>query len=92
MVHLLSLKTRLRGERLCFLQSAVGGWQPVSVVKGAGTANQLVTQLDSLWGRTLLGNSLIRNIAQSLYKDCKTLEKTVRSQVPFFFTLPPDST
>jgi len=67
------------------LQEYLMGWQPVTVVTGAGTANQLVSQFTNLWGRTLFGKTLIRNIAQSLYKDRKSLEKRIRSQVPFSF-------
>jgi len=74
----------VKGGLLC-LQEYLMGWQPVTVVTGAGTANQLVSQFTNLWGRTLFGKTLIRNIAQSLYKDRKSLEKRIRSQVPFSF-------
>ena len=63
------------------LQDTLTGWLPVTVVKGGGTANSLVTQFESKWGRTLMGKTLIRNIAQSLYRDNKSLEKQMRSNV-----------
>lgn len=53
----------------------------MTVVKGGGTANSLVSQFESKWGRTLMGKTLIRNIAQSLYRDSKSLEKNMRNNV-----------
>lgn len=41
---------------------------PLSVVKGGQAANVLVQSLESGWGMKLFGNTLIRNIAQVVYK------------------------
>lgn len=56
----------------------IPGWNPVTVVKGGPAANALCRGLDSEWGRKLVGKTLIRNIAQSIYQNRKQLEKGVR--------------
>ena len=43
-------------------------WLPVSVVKGGGPANLLVSAMESEWGKKLFGKTLIRSIAQSVWK------------------------
>ena len=43
-------------------------WLPLSIVKGGQAANLLVRSMDSDWGRKLFGKTLIRNIAQAVYK------------------------
>ena len=56
----------------------IPGWNPVTIVKGGPAANALCRGLDSEWGRKLVGKTLIRNIAQSIYQNRKNLEKGVR--------------
>jgi hypothetical protein len=57
-------------------------WIPLSIMNGGGPANTLVRSLDSGWGRALFSNILIRNVAQSLYKDIKSLERSCRQNLP----------
>ena len=56
----------------------IPGWNPVTIVKGGPAANALCRGLDSEWGRKLVGKTLIRNIAQSIYQNRRNLEKGVR--------------
>jgi hypothetical protein len=57
-------------------------WLPLSIVKGGQAANLLVRSMDSEWGRKLFGKTLIRNIAQAVYKDKDQVEKLVKRQYP----------
>lgn len=43
-------------------------WVPLSIVKGGQSANFLVKIMESDWGNKLYGKTLIRNIAQAVYK------------------------
>ena len=54
----------------------------MTIVKGGPAANALCRGLDSEWGRKLVGKTLIRNIAQSIYQNRKNLEKGVRQVGP----------
>ena len=64
--------------KMQLLALQIPGWNPVTIVKGGPAANALCRGLDSEWGKKLVGKTLIRNIAQSIYSNRKQLEKGVR--------------
>ena len=43
-------------------------WVPLSIVKGGQAANYMVKAMESDFGRKLYSKTLIRNIAQAVYK------------------------
>ena len=45
-------------------------WLPVSIVKGGRPANLLVNSMESEWGKKLFAKTLIRSIAQPVWKVC----------------------
>ncbi len=47
---------------------SVPKWMPVSVISGGAAANNLVTNLDTEWGRKLYSKLLIRQLANGVYK------------------------
>ena len=52
----------------CFVQ--LPQWIPVSIVKGSRPTNLLVGVMDSEWGKKLFGKTLVRSIAQPIWKVC----------------------
>ena len=56
-------------------------WYPLTIVKAGAAANALVRGLETEWGKRLYAKTLIRNIAQSVYRDRKQIEKSFKSQV-----------
>lgn len=66
------------------LSTGVSPWVPLSVLKGSTAANFLLKILETEWGKVLYGNTLIRQIAQGVYKDREDVEKAVRKNYPPF--------
>ena len=52
----------------CFVQ--LPQWIPVSIVKGSRPTNLLVGLLESDWGKKLFGKTLVRSIAEPVWKVC----------------------
>ncbi|KFM24623.1 Uncharacterized protein YhiN [Auxenochlorella protothecoides] len=59
-------------------------WVPLSIMKGGTAANMLVKSMQGNLGKKMYTNTLIRNIAQGLYKDRLEVERQLRNQYPFF--------
>lgn len=60
-------------------------WRPLSMVKGGQAANALVKYMQTEWGRKLYSKTLIRNIAEPVYKDKQKLIKNIKSEPSYGF-------
>lgn len=57
-------------------------WIPVSIVKGSRPTNLLVGVMDTEWGKKLFGKTLVRSIAQPIWKDRRKVEPKLKQQAP----------
>lgn len=59
-------------------------WVPLSIMKGGTPANMLVKAVENDLGKKMYGKQLIKNIAQSVYRDRVQVEEQIRKQFPPF--------
>lgn len=60
------------------------GWVPLSILKGGQASDLLVNACRNKWGRMLYQQTLIKNLANSIYQERKELERQIKSQMPPF--------
>eukprot|EP01023_Acetabularia_acetabulum_P002827 TRINITY_DN1120_c0_g1_i4.p2 TRINITY_DN1120_c0_g1~~TRINITY_DN1120_c0_g1_i4.p2 ORF type:complete len:202 (-),score=17.06 TRINITY_DN1120_c0_g1_i4:119-724(-) len=55
-------------------------WLPYSLIKCSPAANGLIRNMTTNWGKTLFGNTLIRNIAKEVYKQEKEIVEQITAR------------
>jgi len=70
-------------EFVIFVRSKkLPSWAPLTIIKGGTAANMMVKSQESEMGRKMYGDTIVKNLAEALYKDYGAIVGQVKRQYP----------